>query len=76
VGSWKETADTFHTSWDKECDAVQYVVSWGLKQGLCDGTCERKLVRTARSAGLPACRRRTFSGGTTGPCSAHPGHRP
>jgi len=28
--SWKETAETFHTSWDKVCDAVEYVVSWGL----------------------------------------------
>ena len=28
--SWKETAETFHTSWDKVCDAVQYVVTWGL----------------------------------------------
>ncbi len=29
--SWKETADTFHTSWDKVCDAVEYVVKWGLE---------------------------------------------
>jgi transposase len=28
--SWKETADSFRTSWDKVCDAVQYVVDWGL----------------------------------------------
>jgi transposase len=29
--SWKETAEAFHTSWDKVCDAVEYVVEWGLK---------------------------------------------
>ena len=28
--SWKETAAAFHTSWDKVCDAVEYVVGWGL----------------------------------------------
>lgn len=28
--SWQETAEAFHTSWDKVCDAVDYVVSWGL----------------------------------------------
>lgn len=28
--SWKETAETFHTSWDKVCDAVEYVVAFGL----------------------------------------------
>jgi transposase len=28
--SWKETAEAFHTSWDKVCDAVDYVVTWGL----------------------------------------------
>jgi transposase len=28
--SWKETAETFHTSWDKVRDAVEYVVEWGL----------------------------------------------
>ena len=28
--SWKETAESFHTSWDKVCDAVEYVVAWGL----------------------------------------------
>ncbi|HYL93710.1 MAG TPA: ISL3 family transposase [Alphaproteobacteria bacterium] len=27
--SWKETAEAFHTSWDKVCDAVEYVVTWG-----------------------------------------------
>jgi transposase len=26
--SWKETAESFHTSWDKVCDAVEYVVHW------------------------------------------------
>jgi transposase len=29
--SWKETAESFHTSWDKVHDAVQYVVHWGLE---------------------------------------------
>ncbi len=28
--SWKETAAAFHTTWDKVCHAVQYVVDWGL----------------------------------------------
>ena len=28
--SWTETAEAFHTSWDKVCDAVDYVVTWGL----------------------------------------------
>jgi transposase len=28
--SWKETAEAFHTSWDKVCDAVEYLVAWGL----------------------------------------------
>ncbi len=28
--SWKEAAASFHTTWDKVCDAVQYVVDWGL----------------------------------------------
>ena len=30
--SWKETAEAFHTSWDRVCDAVEYVVNWGLEQ--------------------------------------------
>jgi len=29
--SWKETAESFHTSWDKVCDAVEYVVHCGLE---------------------------------------------
>lgn len=29
--SWKETAEAFHTSWDKVCDAVEYMVGWGLE---------------------------------------------
>jgi transposase len=29
--SWKETANTFRTSWDKVCRAVEYVVTWGLE---------------------------------------------
>ena len=29
--SWKETAEAFRTSWDQVCDAVEYVVAWGLE---------------------------------------------
>jgi transposase len=29
--SWTETAEVFHTSWEKVCDAVEYVVTWGLE---------------------------------------------
>jgi transposase len=29
--SWKETASSFGTSWEKVCHAVEYVVDWGLK---------------------------------------------
>jgi transposase len=29
--SWTETASSFRTSWDKVCQAVEYVVSWGLE---------------------------------------------
>ena len=29
--SWKETALSFHTSWDKVCQAVEVVVAWGLE---------------------------------------------
>jgi transposase len=29
--SWKETAEAFRTSWEKVCDAVEYVVIWGLE---------------------------------------------
>ena len=29
--SWLETAQTFHTSWDRVCDAVEYVVGYGLE---------------------------------------------
>ncbi len=28
--SWKDAADSFQTSWDKVCHAVEYVVEWGL----------------------------------------------
>ena len=34
--SWKETAESFHTSWDKVCDAVEYVVTWGLEHRVLD----------------------------------------
>jgi transposase len=30
--SWRETARSFHTSWEKVCQAVEYVVTWGLSQ--------------------------------------------
>ncbi len=30
--SWKETAQSFHSSWEKVCQAVEYVVPWGLEQ--------------------------------------------
>jgi transposase len=30
--SWKETAQAFRTSWDKVCQSVEYVVTWGLEQ--------------------------------------------
>jgi transposase len=29
--SWKETAVSFRTSWDKVCQAVEYVAAWGLE---------------------------------------------
>jgi transposase len=29
--SWQETAMSFRTSWDKVCQAVEYVVAWGLE---------------------------------------------
>ena len=29
--SWQETARSFHTSWEKVFDAVDYVVQWGLQ---------------------------------------------
>lgn len=30
--SWLETARSFHTTWEKVCQAVEYVVQWGLEQ--------------------------------------------
>jgi transposase len=29
--SWQETARSFHTTWEKVCLAVEYVVQWGLE---------------------------------------------
>jgi len=29
--SWKETAQSFRTSWDQVCHAMDYVVEWGLQ---------------------------------------------
>ena len=34
--SWKETAEAFHTSWDRVCDAVEYVVQFGLEHRTLD----------------------------------------
>lgn len=30
--SWKDTAQSFHTTWEKVFHAVEYVVQWGLQQ--------------------------------------------
>ena len=30
--SWKETAEAFRTSWDKIFDAVEHMVTWGLRR--------------------------------------------
>ncbi|MCK7495958.1 MAG: hypothetical protein MZW92_37150 [Comamonadaceae bacterium] len=30
--SWKETALSFHTSWEKVCQAVEYVVALGARR--------------------------------------------
>ena len=38
--SWKETAQSFHTSWEKVCQAVEYVVQWGLEQRTLGPICE------------------------------------
>ena len=35
--SWQETARTFHTSWEKVLDAVEYVVQWGLQRRRLEG---------------------------------------
>ena len=37
--SWKETAESFHTSWDRVRDAVEYVVNWGLDHRVLDFIC-------------------------------------
>ena len=29
--SWKEVAVSFHTSWEKVCQSVEYIVEWGLQ---------------------------------------------
>jgi transposase len=34
--SWKEVADSFHTSWDRVHDAVRYVVDYGLEHRTLD----------------------------------------
>src|SRR5580658_8078261 len=43
--SWKETAESFRTSWDKVHDAVQYVVTFGLAH-------RRSFVRNARKPSI------------------------
>lgn len=35
--SWKETALSFRTSWEKVCHAVEYVVAWGLEHRSLEG---------------------------------------
>ena len=37
--SWMETAEAFHTSWDKVCEAVEYVVGWGLEHRTLESIC-------------------------------------
>ena len=37
--SWKETAEAFHTSWDRVCDAVEYVVQFGLEHRTLESIC-------------------------------------
>jgi transposase len=34
--SWKETAEAFHTSWEKVFDAVEHVVTYGLEHRMLD----------------------------------------
>ena len=41
--SWQETARSFHTSWEKVCQAVEYVVQWGL---------EHRQLGTVRAIGV------------------------
>ena len=43
--SWQETARSFHTSWEKVCQAVEYVVQWGL---------EHRQLGTIRAIGVDA----------------------
>lgn len=33
---WKGTVEALHTSWYKVCDAVEYVVGWGLERRTLD----------------------------------------
>jgi hypothetical protein len=37
--SWKETAESFHTSWDKVCHAVEDVVGWGPEHRTLEAIC-------------------------------------
>jgi transposase len=41
--SWKETAESFHTSWDKVHDSVAYLVAFGL---------ENRVLGTIRAIGV------------------------
>ena len=34
--SWKQAAESFHTTWEKVYDAVEYVVQWGLRHRTID----------------------------------------
>jgi hypothetical protein len=42
--SWQETAVGFRSTWDKVCQAVEYVVEWGLEH--------RNLAPSRRSASM------------------------
>ena len=35
--SWKETAESFFTTWEKVCHSVEYVVGWGLEHRKLEG---------------------------------------
>ena len=41
--AWQQTAESFHTSWDKVRDAVEYVVHWGL---------EHRVLASVRAIGV------------------------
>ena len=45
--SWKETAEAFHTSWDRVRDSVEYVVTWGL---------DHRILESLRAIGVDGAR--------------------